>query len=228
MNTDSLALPPPVKGGHEPLSEKPRLRGVLHKWAAFAALVAGVVLVYIAPDLRSSVASAVYSLSLLTLFSVSATYHRVNWGPKARMLMRRLDHAAIFVLIAGSYTPIALIALGSTEGTRLCTFAWACAVVGIVKSIFWSGSPKWVTAVIAVAAGWCIVPFLGAVGRALDTTQLVLLFGGGIVYTLGAVAYATKRPNPVVGVFGYHEVFHACTIIAAAMHFAAVVDIVRA
>ncbi|TKD12165.1 PAQR family membrane homeostasis protein TrhA [Polyangium fumosum] len=224
MNNDLLASP---ANGGEPNSEKPRLRGVIHQWAAVVALVAGVALVCITAEIRHSVAAAVYSLSLLILFSVSATYHRINWGPRARLRMRRLDHAAIFVLIAGTYTPVALIALGPGDGTRLCTLAWACAAVGILKSIFWSGSPKWVTAAIAVAAGWCIVPFLSAVGRALDTTQLFLLFGGGIVYTAGALAYASRRPNPVVGVFGYHEVFHACTVIAAAMHFAAVVKIVR-
>ncbi|MDI1436439.1 PAQR family membrane homeostasis protein TrhA [Polyangium sorediatum] len=224
MNDDLLASP---ANGFEPHSEKPRLRGVIHQWAAVVALVAGVALVCITAGMRRSVAAGVYSLSLLTLFSVSATYHRVNWSPQARLRMRRLDHAAIFVLIAGTYTPVALIALGPGDGTRLCTLAWACAAVGILKSVFWSGSPKWVTAAIAVAAGWCIVPFLSAVGRALDTTQFVLLFGGGIVYTAGALAYASRRPNPVVGVFGYHEVFHACTVIAAAMHFAAVVKIVR-
>jgi hemolysin III len=224
MNDDLLAS---AANGGEPHSEKPRLRGVLHQWAAVGAVVAGAALFYIAVGIRSSVASAVYSLSLLILFSVSATYHRVNWGLKARMRMRRLDHAAIFVLIAGSYTPIALIALGGGDGTRLCVLAWSCAAVGIIKSIFWSGSPKWVTATLAVAAGWCIVPYLSAVARALDTMPLFLLFGGGIVYTVGALAYASRRPNPVVGVFGYHEVFHACTVIAAALHFAAVAWIVR-
>ncbi|MDI1482941.1 hemolysin III family protein [Polyangium sp. y55x31] len=224
MNDDSLASP---ANGFEPHSEKPRLRGVIHQWAAVVAFVAGVALVCISAGLRRSVAAAIYSLSLLTLFSVSATYHRINWGPKARLRMRRLDHAAIFVLIAGTYTPIALIALGQGDGTRLCALAWACAAVGIVKSVFWSGSPKWVTAAVAVTAGWCIVPFLGAVGRALDMTQLFLVFGGGVFYTLGALAYAAKRPNPVVGVFGYHEVFHACTVVAAAMHFTAVATIVR-
>jgi len=225
MNHDLLASP---ANGDEPHSEKPRLRGVLHQWAAVVSLVAGVVLVYITAELRRSVAVGVYSLSLLTLFSVSATYHRINWAPRARLRMRRLDHAAIFVLIAGSYTPIALIAVGAADGTRLCTLAWACAAVGILKSVFWSGSPKWVTAALAVASGWCVVPYLGTLGRALDTPQLVLLIGGGTVYTVGALAYASRRPNPVVGVFGYHEVFHACTVIAAAMHFAAVVLIVRA
>ncbi|MDI1447846.1 hemolysin III family protein [Polyangium sp. 6x1] len=224
MNDELHATP---ANGFEPHSEKPKLRGVIHQWAAVVAGFAGVGLVCIAAEIRRSVAAAVYSLSLLTLFAVSATYHRIDWGPKARMRMRRLDHAAIFVLIAGTYTPIALIAVGPGDGTKLCALAWSCAAVGIVKSVFWSGSPKWVTAAVAVAAGWCIVPFLSAVGRALDLMQLVLIFGGGMFYTLGAVAYASKRPNPVVGVFGYHEVFHACTVVAAAMHFTAVATIVR-
>lgn len=220
-------VPMPPADGFEPHLEKPRLRGVIHQWAALVAFVAGIVLVRFATEARHAIAAAVYSLSLVTLYTVSATYHRVHWGPEARRLMRRLDHAAIFVLIAGSYTPVALVAMDPREGTRLCALSWVCALVGIIKSIFWAGSPKWVTAVIAVIAGWCVVPYMGAMGRALDDVQFFLYVGGGVVYTLGALTYAAKRPNPVVGVFGYHEVFHALTVIAAAMQFAAIAMVIR-
>jgi hemolysin III len=225
MNENSMV---PTPTGFEPHQEKPRLRGVIHQWAAVVALVAGVVLVSMAATVNHAVAAAIYSLSLLTLFSVSAMYHRINWRPKARLLMRRLDHGAIFVLIAGTYTPIALIALGPGAGTNLFVVSWSCAVVGILKSIFWPGSPKWVTAALAVVAGWCLIPYLGALGQALDGMQLFLFLGGGILYTIGALTYAAKRPNPVVGVFGYHEVFHAFTVVAAAMHFAAIITVIRA
>lgn len=221
---DAPALP---ADDREPSSEKPRLRGVIHQWAAVVAFAAGAGLVWMAAGARRSVAAAVYSLSLLVLFSVSATYHRVAWGPRARARMRRLDHGSIFVLIAGTYTPIALLGLGAEDGTRLFAFAWLCAVAGILKSVLWSHSPKWVTAAVALAAGWCVVPFIGPVARALDATQLRLFYGGGVFYTAGALAYALKRPNPIAGVFGYHEVFHACTVVAAALHFAAIASIVR-
>lgn len=220
-------MPLPPADGFEPYHEKPRLRGVIHQWAAVIAFVAGIGLVSIAKERRHAIAAAVYGFSLVTLYTVSATYHRVHWEPPARRLMRRLDHAAIFVLIAGTYTPVALIAMNPEDGTNLCALSWICAAVGIVKSIFWSGSPKWVTAAIAVAAGWCVVPYMGAMGRALDGAQFFLYVGGGVVYTLGALTYAAKRPNPVPGVFGYHEVFHALTVVAAAMQFAAIVMVMR-
>jgi hemolysin III len=208
--------------------DRPRLRGVLHQWSAAAAFGAGAVLVGMCRTPRAMLAAGVYAASLLTLLTISATYHRLDWKPRARERMRSLDHAAIFVLIAGTYTPLGLLAVGGAAGTRLALFAWACALIGILKSVVWSHSPKVVTAALAVAVGWCIVPYLGEVGRALDAVQLALVFGGGLFYTSGAVAYATRRPNPVPGVFGYHEVFHACTLVAAALHFAAVARMVKA
>jgi hemolysin III len=146
---------------------KPSLRGVLHQWAAPVALGAGIVLVAMAPDLRAGLACAVFATSLVTLFTVSATYHRVTWQPAARAWMRRADHASIFVLIAGTYTPIALLGLPAATGTKLSLLVWTGAALGVLQSLFWVHAPKWVVAVLAVAVGWSIVPYLGEVRHAV-------------------------------------------------------------
>lgn len=206
--------------GHAP--HKPKLRGVLHQVAAFIAVAAGVFLVADAPNARAAWAGAVFAASLVTLFTVSAFYHRVNWGPPARAWMRRADHACIFVLIAGSYTPFALLAMPAEVGDKLMMLAWGGAVVGVIPSLFWAKAPKWLIAVLCVALGWLGVPLWMDPRNALDATSIVLLLGGGVVYTLGALVYALKRPVLSPKVFGYHELFHACTLAAAALHFVAV------
>ncbi len=208
-------------------AEKPKLRGVLHQWAAVWALGAGVALAAMAPTGRIAFAVGLYALSLVALFTVSATYHRVQWSVEARARMRRADHASIFLLIAGTYTPVAMIALPAEVGNRLLLAIWIGAAVGVLQSLFWVHAPKVLTAVLAVAVGWTMVPYFGEVRRALDLGTLLLLGIGGLAYTVGAVAYAAKRPNPKPGVFGYHEVFHLLTLVGAATHFAAVVLIVR-
>lgn len=205
---------------------KPALRGVLHHWAAIYALGGGSVLVAFAPTWRAAASAAVYALSLVLLFAVSATYHRVNWSEKARAWMRRADHASIFVLIAGTYTPIALLALDPSDGRRLFIYIWAGATAGVIVSLFWVRAPKALTATIAVAVGWTIAPYVGEVRRLLGPYMWVIL-AGGIAYTVGAIVYATKKPNPRPAVFGYHEVFHALTLVGAALHFVAVVHVVR-
>jgi hemolysin III len=207
---------------------KPRLRGVLHQFAAPAALGAGLVLVSMAPGPRSATAAALYALSLVVLFAVSATYHRVDWSTRGRAWMRRMDHASIFVLIAGTYTPVALIGLPEASGNSLLLAIWGGALLGVLQSLFWVHAPKVLTAVLAVAVGWTLVPWLGEVRRALGAGELALIFAGGVAYTAGALAYALKRPDLKPGVFGYHEVFHALTLVGAALHFAAVLRLVRA
>ncbi|HUP48010.1 MAG TPA: hemolysin III family protein [Thermoanaerobaculia bacterium] len=209
-----------------PESQKPRWRGVLHNWAAWWALGAGSVLVAFAPSARAGAAAAVYALSLVALFAISAIYHRIDWSERARARMRRLDHASIFLLIAGTYTPVAVLGLPGDDGRRLLIAIWAGAAVGIVQSIFWVGAPKAVAAIIAVAVGWTIVPYLGAAGPLL-TRHLGLIVAGGIAYTAGAIVYAAKRPNPHPRIFGYHEVFHALTVAGAVLHFVAVAQMVR-
>jgi hemolysin III len=207
---------------------KPKLRGVLHQWAACAALGAGAVLVGLAQDRRVAGAVAVFAASLVVLFAVSAVYHRVNWSEAARARMRRLDHASIFVLIAGTYTPLAVLALPTEAGHSLLVAAWIAALLGILQSLFWIRAPKAVSALLAVAVGWTIIPYLGTARASLSAGEFALIASGGIAYTAGAVAYALKRPNPWPGILGYHEVFHALTIVGAVLHFAAVVHLVRA
>ena len=208
--------------------EKPKLRGVLHQWAAAFSVGAGVVLVALAPTQRTAVATALYALSLVGLFTISATYHRVNWAPRGRAWMRRADHAAIFLLIAGTYTPVAMLGLPEEVGNRLMLYIYTGAAIGILQSLFWVGAPKFITAALAVAVGWIMMPYFGDVFRSLGGSGVGLIIGGGIAYTVGALAYAFKRPNPVPGVFGYHEVFHALTIVGAGFHFVLVLQMVRA
>lgn len=207
---------------------KPRLRGVLHQFAAVVALGAGAVLISMAPSLRAAAASAIFAVSLVALFTVSATYHRINWSVRARAWMRRADHASIFVLIAGTYTPFALMGLPRATGNSLLLAIWGGALLGVLLSLFWVRAPKVLTAAVAVGVGWTMVPYLGEARRSLTTAEMALLVTGGIAYTVGAVAYAARRPNPRPGVFGYHEVFHALTIVGAVLHFTAVMLLVRA
>ncbi len=211
-------------GVADPVLAKPRLRGVLHQWAAACALGAGAVLVAMAPTARSAAAAALYSASLVTLFGISATYHRINWSPARRAFMRRLDHASIFLLIAGTYTPVALLGLPPQTGDTMLLAIWAGAAVGVAQSLFWKNAPKLVNAGIAVGVGWIMAPYFGDVGRALGGSVLTLILLGGLAYTAGAVAYATKRPVFRPAVFGYHEFFHALTIVGAALHFAAIIQ----
>lgn len=206
---------------------KPSLRGVLHQWAAVYALGAGTALVALAPTAYAAVAAAIYAASLVVLLTVSAVYHRFTWAPRVRTWLRRADHASIFLLIGGSYTPIAMLALGGDTGRHLLIVIWCGVALGVLVSMLWPRAPKWVSAVLAIAVGWTIVPYLGAVGRALDTTEIWLIALGGIAYTIGAVVYAVKRPNPWPRRFGYHEVFHALTLVGAGLHFVAMALIVR-
>jgi hemolysin III len=206
---------------------KPSLRGVLHEAAAWCSLGAGAVLVSVASSPRAAIAAAIYSLSLVALFGVSAIYHRVHWGAdRTRAWMRRADHASIFILIAGTYTPVSLLGLGAEDGKRLLIMIWTGAAAGVLLSLFWVKAPKALVAAIAIGVGWMIVPYFAEVRRFLGE-YVWLLLAGGIAYTLGAVIYALKRPNPWPRVFGYHEVFHALTLVGAVLHFTAIVQVVR-
>lgn len=209
------------------LLAKPTLRGVFHQWAIGCAAGAGVVLVAMAPTARASIAAGIFALSLVTLLTVSATYHRVTWSPAARVWMRRLDHASIFILIAGTYTPVALLALPEASGTSLLVAIWVAAAIGVLVSLFWPGAPKVITAIVAISVGYVMVPYFNDVRQAVGTLMFTLIIGGGVAYTLGALSYATKRPNLVPGVFGYHELFHAMTLVGAALHFAVIIGLVR-
>jgi hemolysin III len=201
---------------------KPSLRGVSHQYAFFVALVAGVALVLLAPTRRATVAAAIYAVSLAAMFGTSALYHRVDWKPVARRWMRRADHSMIFLLVAGTYTPFALLLLDGTLATAILVIVWTGALGGIVLSMIWVNAPKWVSAFVYLALGWVGVASLPQLLDRSGPGVVALIGVGGALYTAGAVIYAVKRPNPSPRVFGYHEVFHALVIAAALAHFVAV------
>jgi len=205
------------------IRSRPRLRGVSHQWAFFISLVLGIVLVVTAPPGRGTLAAAIYAACVTLLFGASALYHRVTWRTdNARRWMRRLDHSAIFLLIAGTYTPFALLVLDGSLADVVLAVMWSGAVGGILLKLLWIDAPKPLAAIIYVALGFVAVAvtpeLIGEVGVVAST--LVIL--GGILYTLGAVTYALRRPDPLPSVFGYHEVFHALVIVAAALQYAVI------
>jgi hemolysin III len=202
---------------------KPRLRGVLHQWAFAVSLITGLGLVLEAGSARARIAVTVYALSVAALFGTSALYHRVNWRTIGRRRwMRRLDHTMIFVLIAGSYTPLALLVLRGTLGVVILVAVWSAALAGAVFKLVWIDAPGWLGAATYVAIGWiALVAFPELLDR-LGVTAVTALALGGVLYSVGAVIYAHKRPDPVPTVFGYHELFHLLVILAAALQYAVV------
>jgi hemolysin III len=198
---------------------KPLLRGVSHEIAAGVALAAWIALAALAPSSRGLAAASVYGASLFALFGVSALYHRPTWPPRARLWLRRLDHSAIFLLIAGTYTPFCLV-LGGARGDMLLAVAWGGATLGILQSVLWVRAPKPLVAVVYVLLGWVILPVMPALTARLGPGAVALLAAGGITYSLGAVVCAARRPDPFPRVFGYHEVFHALVVVAAGLHLA--------
>lgn len=207
---------------------KPRLRGVSHQIAFYVAVLAGVALVAAAGSARSKAATAVYVVLLAAMFGVSASYHRIDWRPRSQAWWGRADHAMIFAFIAGTYTPVSLLALDRVTGHRLLAIAWTAAGLGILRALLWPRAPRVLSAALYVAVGWVVVAYLPEVRSALDPVSLLLLLIGGTFFTIGAVVYATRRPDPVPAVFGYHEVFHALVIVACGCHFAAVARVALA
>lgn len=199
---------------------KPRMRGWLHFYAFFGALAAGTVLTALFP----SIGVAVYSVTVCGLFGVSALYHRRVWTERGYQTMRRFDHAMIFVFIAGTYTPVC-VALGKTW---LLALVWIGALGGAVMSLIWPHAPRWVQAPLYLALGWVAIAVLPDLLHTSGVTALVLLLAGGAIYSLGAVSYALRRPNPWPEVFGHHEFFHACTIVAAICHHIAIYFVLTA
>lgn len=215
-------------GSDAPAASKPRWRGVQHQWAAAFAAGAGTALVALAPTTEARIASAIYATSLMLLLTVSGVYHGGHWRHSVRMWLRRADHASIFLLIGGTYTPVAMLGLDAATGRQLLLVIWSGVALGIVVSMFWPGAPKFISASIALAVGWTIVPYLDELGRSLSTPAIWLIALGGIAYTAGALVYALRRPNPWPASFGYHEVFHTLTLVGAGLHLAAVILLVRA
>ena len=201
---------------------KPRLRGVFHQYAFFVSLASGTLLVLLAATTRASVAAAIYAASVSALFGVSALYHRVTWNGPARRRMRRLDHAMIFLLIAGTYTPVGLLVLNGTLATVVLAVVWGGAVAGTVLELVWTGAPRWLGGTVYLALGWVAVVAMPQVFVRLGVAGGLLIVAGGLIYSAGAAVYGLRRPDPSPAVFGYHEVFHLLVIAGVAAHFLAI------
>lgn len=176
---------------------------------------------------RTLLAALIYSISLTMLLGVSALYHRCQWTESMRMWMRRLDHSSIFILIAGTGTPICLIALPEHSGLQFLKLLWFAAAGGVILSLFWVRAPKWVSAVLCLIVGWLALPYFPDMKAALSANSMILIVLGGIFYTIGAVVYALKRPNPFPRVFGYHEIFHLLVVVAAGFHFVVIEQLIK-
>jgi hemolysin III len=209
-----------------PTPGKPRLRGVSHQWAFVVSLACGAALIALAPSGRAVVAAAIYAAAVSALLGTSTLYHRVDWRPAARRWMRRLDRSMIYVLIAASYTPFALLALHGTLATVVLLVVWAGACGGVLLQLVWPDHPKWVAVVVSVTLGWVVVITLTQLPGSIGWGAIGALAVSGALYTTGAIVYARERPNPRPGVFGYHEVFHALVLAAAAIHYAVVAFVV--
>ena len=235
----SSPIPDAVRQGLESLGEsitetvadiKPRLRGWLHLGTAPLTLAAGIVLIVLSPTPMTRIGSSVFTASALVLFTVSAIYHTGTWSPRTWAMLRRFDHSNIFVLIAGSYTPLSLILLSGAQRVVLLTVIWSCALMGVGFRVFWTDAPRWLYTPIYIAMGWAAVFFIpgfisGAttrLGVATAIAVLVLVAAGGVLYTIGGAVYGFKRPNPSPRWFGFHEVFHTFTILAFTAHYVGV------
>ncbi|MQW75826.1 hemolysin III family protein [Nocardioides sp. dk4132] len=208
---------------------KPKLRGWLHLSTAPLTLVAGIVLVALSPDTTTKIGSAVFTGTALLLFTVSAIYHTGTWSPRTWAFLRRFDHSNIFLLIAGSYTPFALLLLDGTQRTALLVTVWTGAVLGVLFRIFWTDAPRWLYVPIYIALGWAAIFFIPgflsgatALGVGVGIAIFTLIVVGGALYTFGGIVYALKRPNPSPQWFGFHEVFHSFTVLAFAAHYISV------
>jgi hemolysin III len=205
-----------------PAAPKPRLRGVLHELGLYASVPLGVALGLLAAGTRAQVSAAIFAGAVVAMFGASALYHRFTWSPSTRLWLRRLDHAGIFGLIAGTYTPFGLLVLHDEWRIVILAIVWGGALVAITLKLLWVDAPKWIAPMIGIGLGWVgAVVFPQIVGR-VGVAGSLLLLGGGILYTLGAIVYARRRPDPVPRVFGYHELFHALVIAAVALQYASV------
>jgi hemolysin III len=199
---------------------KPKLRGWLHAAMVPLTVAAGVVLIVLAPNTPARIAAAVFSVTAWLLFGTSAVYHRGNWSPRVAGVLKRLDHSNIFLIIAGSYTPFALL-LPSDQARTMLTIVWSGAVAGVLFRVLWVHAPRWLYTPIYVALGWVAVFYLGPLLQHGGPTIVALIATGGLLYTVGALVYGIKRPNPSPRWFGFHEIFHSLTIAAFAAHYVA-------
>jgi len=200
---------------------KPTWRGWIHTGTFPVAIALGAVLIVLADGAAAKISSAVFVLSSLLLFGVSALYHRIHWSAPVKRLLKRMDHANIFLLIAGSYTPITVLALEPAKSALLLWLVWGGAGLGILFRVFWIGAPRWLYVPLYLLLGYAALAFIGDFFAA-DAAMMTLILVGGACYTVGAVFYALKRPNPLPGVFGFHEIFHSLTLLAFLCHWTAI------
>jgi len=199
---------------------KPSWRGWIHAGTFPVAIALGIVLIVLAHGVDAKVSSSIFVLCSLLLFGISALYHRFNWKPRTKAVLRRVDHANIFLLIAGTYTPLGVLALPSDKGVILLSIVWAGALVGIAFHVFWITAPRWLYVPLYVLLGWAALMYVVDLVNA-NAAMMVLVFVGGGLYTIGALVYGIKRPNPFPGRFGFHEIFHTLTVLAFLCHWTA-------
>ncbi|MBN9210192.1 MAG: hemolysin III [Microbacterium sp. 71-36] len=199
---------------------KPTWRGWIHAGTFPVAIAAGIVLIVLAHGAPAKWASAVFMATSMLLFGNSALYHRFNWKPKTKAVLKRIDHANILLLIAGTYTPLAVLALPTPQTVLLLSIVWGGAILGILFRVFWINAPRWLYVALYLALGWAAVMYIVDLLNA-NVAMMVLVVIGGLLYTAGAVVYALKRPNPWPGHFGFHEIFHVCTVLAFLCHWTA-------
>ena len=204
------------------MPDKPKLRGWLHLGMAVAVVFGGAALLVLAPGVAGKAGSAVWLVGAIVLFGMSAIYHIGSWSPPVKATLRRLDHANIFVFIAATYTPLALVLLPRSDAIALLLLIWSVAVVGVGVRVFWQNAPRWLDVACYLGLGWAGIGWLPAFWTNGGPTIVILIGVGGLIYSLGAVVYARKWPDPSPKWFGFHEIFHACTILAALCHFAAI------
>ena len=201
---------------------KPRLRGWIHAGTFPLALAAGIVLIALAPTTAGKISASVFGLSACLLFGVSAVYHRGTWSPRTEAVLRRLDHTNIFLIIAGTYTPLAVLLLPRDQATVLLALVWGGALVGLLARIFWLNAPRWVYVPVYLALGWVAVAYMGQFWATGGPAVVWLIAAGGVFYTAGAIVYGTKKPDPNPAWFGFHEIFHVCTVLGFACHVVAI------
>jgi hemolysin III len=207
---------------------KPRLRGVSHEIAAIVFPILGLALFATADTVSVRVSVVVYTVGLTLMYTASAVYHRGHWVQPMRSRLRRLDHSMIMVAIASTYTPVAVAGLSTHSARVLLGIVWPLAILGVVLQLVWLDAPRGLVAVLYIAIGWTAVAFAPTLWRDLGATTFFLLLAGGVVYSIGAVVYATRRPDPAPAVFGFHEVFHALVIVAGLFFYAAIFRVVTA
>ncbi|MBU6265173.1 MAG: hemolysin III family protein [Actinomycetales bacterium] len=200
---------------------KPTWRGWIHTGTFPLAIAAGIVLIVLADGPAAKWSSAVFMTTSLLLFGISALYHRFNWSPKTKVMLKRFDHANIFLLIAGTYTPLAVLALPPSKGVLLLVLVWIGATLGIAFRVFWVHAPRWLYVALYILLGWAAMMYIVDLFQA-NAAMMVLVVVGGLAYTAGAVIYGLKKPNPIPGVFGFHEIFHTLTVVAFMCHWTAI------